>query len=119
MAEMAEVYVKNTLNQKNGIQYTVELPDGARTSNGTIDYGGEQKITLQGTGVRLVLEAPGAADKKGVPFKVDSEIDLELSYSISETKVTTLKTAIAPNVLTQEVPIEVNVTMGDDPPGSE
>lgn len=112
MIEQADVYVKNTFFTEP-IQVTRKLPDGGSDLNIMVPKGNEEKIYLGGLDVSLVIKAPTGMETRYCPVKVRADVDLAVSHSRTDS---TWSMKILPNNLDPELPITVNVTIGEDGP---
>lgn len=112
MAEQADVYIKNNL--EDSLSVIRKLPDGSSDLNITIAAGNEEQIYLAGTDVSLIVGAPEGVDTKDHPFVVKSGLDLAVSHSRTDSNWTI---KIIPNDLPPEVPTTVNITVGGTEPG--
>ncbi|MGE5342184.1 MAG: hypothetical protein ACM3SY_11975 [Candidatus Omnitrophota bacterium] len=111
MAEQADFYVKNLMT--DSIQVVRRLPDGTNDLETVILSNNEEKITLIGTDVLLIISAPGGVDTKYYPLTVKADIDLAVVYSRTYSQ---WKIRIEPNTLPPDAPTTVNVDVGSDVP---
>lgn len=112
MIEQTDVYVKNTYFTES-IQVSRKLPDGSSDLNITVAKGNEEKIYLGGLDVSLLIKAPNGAEIRYCPVKVRADVDMGVSHSRTDA---TWSMKILPNSLEPELPITVNVTVGEDGP---
>lgn len=112
MAEQADAYVKNEFTDKT-IVVIRNLAGGGSDPAVTIDSGEQEQFYLGGTDVSLTINAPEGMDTKECTFKVQSDVDLDVSCSRTDSNWT-LK--IEPNSLPPDTPTTVNVNLGEIEP---
>ncbi len=112
MIEQAEVFVKNVFFSEP-IQVIRKLPDGSSDLSVSVAQGNEERIPLIGLNVSLVIKAPSGMEIRYCPVKVRADVDLAVSHSRTDS---TWAMKILPNTLSPELPITVNVTIGEDGP---
>lgn len=114
MAEQVNVCVKN--GSDKDIEVYREMPDGTRDLNGTIAGGEEDTRLLPEPGVFLVIstpDAPNGMDTQTCPFYVTLDEDV-VEWSVMDDYH--WKMQIADNRKPPEVPLDVNVEVGGEPP---
>jgi hypothetical protein len=107
MANQADVIIKNNFANVGGIK-VLKLKETA-----TIADGSNERIPLPGPEVALVIQAPEGKDTKFCMLKVQSDVDLSVTASRTNS---TWTLQIIPNELPPDVPTTVNVSVGDDEP---
>jgi len=112
MIEQAEVFVKNVFFSEP-IQVIRRLPGGGSDLNISVAQGNEERIPLIGLDVSLDIKAPTGKEIRYCPVKVRADVDLAVSHSRTNA---TWSMKILPNSLEPELPITVNVTIGEDGP---
>jgi len=112
MAEQADAYVKNEFTTKT-IAVIRNLAGGGSDPEVPITCAEQEQFYLGGTDVSLTIKAPEGMDTKECIFKVQSDVDLDVSYSRTNSNWT-LK--IVPNSLPPDTPTTVNVNLGEIEP---
>jgi hypothetical protein len=107
--EQADFYVKNFFS--TAIQVSRKLSDGNTVSSVSIAAGSTEKVSIQGTDVTLVIEAPAGIDISGYFLRSKAEVDLAVLFSRTDS---CWKMNIVPNDLEPEAPTTVNVNVGED-----
>jgi hypothetical protein len=108
MAEQADVYVKNTFTDKT-IDVIRNLAGGGSDPAVTIPGGEQEQFYLGGTDVSLTVKAPTGMDTKECYFHVQSDVDLAVSHSRTDSN---WGLRIVPNSLPPDTPTTVNVNLG-------
>lgn len=116
MANKADVYIKNAL--KDSVNLIRKTPDGDPDFDAVIKKKVEKKIHqekvyLGSPEALLVISAPKDKDTKGCPITVESDVDLSISYSRTDSNWTV---HIIPNDLPPDTPTSVNITLGPEGP---
>jgi len=115
MAEQANVCVRN-FSEKD-IEVYRELADGTRDLNGTIAGGEEDTIFLPEPEVFLVISTPNAPNG---PNTQNCWFNVTLNEDVVEWSIMDdyhWKMQISDNARPPEVPTDVNVEVGEEPPG--
>lgn len=114
MAEQVNVCLRN-LDVKD-IEVYREMPDGTRDLNGTIAGGEEDTRLLPEPGVVLVISTPDAPNGKNTqicPFNVKSNEEVVEWAAMDDYH---WKMQVSDNARPPEVPTDVNVDVGEEPP---
>jgi hypothetical protein len=112
MAEQADVYISNTVKKKR-IQVIRNVIEGREESAVAITDGDQEQFYLAGTDVSLTIRAPEGMDTKECVFSVQSDIDLSVLCSRSDSSWTI---KMVPNELPPDTPTTVNVNVGEIEP---
>lgn len=112
MADQVDVTVTT---RAEGIEiYTArELNDGTRDSEAAVTFTNDSKINLAGLEYSLLIKPPEETDIKKFPITVTSDIDLTITYSVSQGHY---RVKIIPNDLVPDVPTTANVNVGTERP---
>jgi hypothetical protein len=114
MINNARVEVKNAFSDKSKSIRVVRKPTKkASDFDKTLAQNGNEVIDLLSPDVLLVIHAPKGVDLRKCWLKVDSAVDLDISYSRSKS---TWTFKIAPNNLNPNTPTTVNISAGDIQP---
>jgi len=111
MADQADVFIKNGM--RGDINVRRKLSTDRYDLDVTFGEGEQESIKLPDTDVSLVIQEPNGKDLKNCKFQVDSDVDLVILYSRSESY---WEIKVQPNDLLQDMPTTVNVNIGEDEP---
>ncbi len=112
MASQAEVIVKNKLNV-GGLNVNRKIENGPIDYNTTIAIGANENIPLLSTDVQLVINTPEGRDTKECLLKLRSSVDMAVTFSRTNSNWTF---QIIPNSLPPDIPLAVNISVGEDEP---
>ncbi len=116
MANNARFIVNNFLNKKKTESKAKAISvKSQRLKQEKVHKASEAVQQWQGhlpdTDTELVVQLPKEVDLKNVPIKIQSGVDLTITYSRTKS---TLTLKIAPNDLLPELPLTVNVSLGEE-----
>lgn len=123
MANRADAYVKNVVRDymmegevvTKDIKVSRLLPNGQSDQEIIVAHGNTntESVHLPGPEVSLVIHPPEGVIMTKCPFKVISDVDLAITYSVSECL---WKVNIQENSLPPTAPLTVNIELGDVEP---
>ncbi|MCP5054865.1 MAG: hypothetical protein GY940_47305 [bacterium] len=123
MANRADVFFKNFVGDDmmegqvgtKDIKVNRLLPDGQSDQEITVAYGNRstERIHLPGPEVSLVIRGPEGMNMTKCPFKVLSDVDLSITYSVSGCL---WEVKLQDSSLPPTAPLTVNIELGDVEP---
>ncbi|MCP5101804.1 MAG: hypothetical protein GY950_00410 [bacterium] len=123
MANRADAYVKNVVRDDmmegevvtKDIKVSRLLPDGQSDQEIIVAHGNTntESVHLPGPEVSLVVRGPEGINMTKCPFKVVSDVDLSITYSVSDCQ---WEVKIQDSPLPPKAPLTVNIELGDVEP---
>lgn len=113
MADQASFFIKNKFANDN-LRVTRQLWQSESDLDVTVAGNSGETILIPNPDVVLVIETPSKEDTKDCYMRVNSSVDMTISYSRSKSKWI-LK--LDSNDLPSDVPTDANVEVGENVPG--